>query len=34
MVGLDFDDGAADAIDEQSCADEFGGNLVHRAVEK
>jgi hypothetical protein len=34
MVGLEFDNYAADAIDEQCCADEFGRHLKHRAVEK
>ena len=34
VVGFDFDDRAANTVDEQSCADEFGRNLVHRAVEK
>ncbi len=34
VIGLDFDDRAADAINQQCRADHFGRDLVDRAVEK
>src|SRR5262249_1170575 len=31
VIGLDFDDGAANAFEQQRCPDEIGGNNVHAA---
>ena len=34
MIGLDLDDDAADAVDQQRRADQVGRDLMHAAVEK
>ncbi len=34
MVGLDLDDDAADALEQQRRADEIGGDRVHAAGEE
>jgi hypothetical protein len=34
VVGLDFDNNAAGAVDEQRRADQLGRNHMHRAVKK
>ena len=34
VIGLDFDDDAADAVDQQRRADQVGRNLEHAAIDK
>ena len=34
VIGLDLDDAAADAVDQQRGSDQVGRDLMHAAVEK
>jgi len=34
VIGLELDDHAADTVDQQSCADQFGRDIEDRAIEK
>jgi hypothetical protein len=34
VIGLDLDDDTADAVDQERCSDQVGGNLMHAAIKK